>query len=57
MSLATVGLVVDSAGTPLYRHWEFLGDSAHALAAKTVPMIPLPDWALPQDYRKEANQD
>lgn len=24
--------------------WEFLGDSEHALAGKTVPMVPLPDW-------------
>lgn len=24
--------------------WEFLGDSAHALAGKTVDMVPLPDW-------------
>jgi hypothetical protein len=26
--------------------WEFLGDSAHALAGQTVPMVPLPDWLV-----------
>lgn len=26
--------------------WEFLTDSAHALAGQTVPMVPLPDWIL-----------
>ena len=25
---------------------EFLGDCTHALAGKTVPLPPLPDWAL-----------
>lgn len=24
--------------------WEFLGDSTHALAGQTVPMVPVPDW-------------
>lgn len=24
--------------------WQFLGDSAHALAGQTVDMVPLPDW-------------
>ena len=24
--------------------WQFLGDSAHALAGQNVPMVPLPDW-------------
>lgn len=24
--------------------WQFLGDSAHSLAGKTVPMVPLPGW-------------
>lgn len=24
--------------------WQFLGDSTHALAGQTVPMVPLPDW-------------
>lgn len=26
--------------------WEFLGDSTHALAGKTVPMVPLPAWLV-----------
>lgn len=26
--------------------WQFLGDSTHALAGQTVPMVPLPDWLL-----------
>lgn len=26
--------------------WEFLGDSTHALAGQTVPMVPLPDWLV-----------
>lgn len=26
--------------------WEFLGDSAHDLKGKHVPMEPLPDWAV-----------
>ena len=26
--------------------WEFLGDSTHALAGQTVPMVPVPDWLL-----------
>lgn len=25
--------------------WDFLSDSAHALAGQQVPMIPIPDWA------------
>lgn len=25
-------------------HWQFLPDSTHSLAGKTVPMVPLPDW-------------
>lgn len=24
--------------------WDFLADSTHALAGKTVPAVPLPDW-------------
>src|SRR6266550_7162216 len=24
--------------------WEFLSDSSHALAGKTVPMVSVPDW-------------
>lgn len=27
-------------------HWEFLSDSTHALAGKTVPMVPVPDWLV-----------
>lgn len=27
--------------------WEFLGDCTHALAGKTVPMVPLPDYLVP----------
>lgn len=27
--------------------WEFLGDCTHALAGQTVPMVSLPDWAMP----------
>lgn len=26
--------------------WEFLSDSAHSLAGKTVDMVPLPDWLV-----------
>jgi hypothetical protein len=26
--------------------WEFLGDSTHQLAGRTVPMVPLPDWLV-----------
>ena len=26
--------------------WEFLTDSAHALAGQTVAMVPLPDWLV-----------
>ncbi len=27
-------------------HWQFLADSAHALAGQTVPLVPMPDWML-----------
>ena len=26
--------------------WQFLGDSTHTLASRTVPMVPLPDWVI-----------
>lgn len=26
--------------------WRFLGDCTHALAGQSVPMVPLPDWAV-----------
>jgi hypothetical protein len=26
--------------------WEFLADSAHALAGQTVDMVPVPDWLV-----------
>lgn len=26
--------------------WQFLVDCEHALAGKTVPMVPLPDWLI-----------
>jgi uncharacterized protein DUF6527 len=26
--------------------WKFLGDCSHSLANKTVPMLPLPEWAV-----------
>lgn len=29
--------------------WQFLNDSAHSLAGKTVPMVPLPDWLMPKE--------
>ena len=29
--------------------WEFLSDSTHSLAGKTVPMGPLPEWFVHQD--------
>lgn len=32
-------------------HWQFLTDSAHALAGQTVPMEPVPDWIMPWGSR------
>ena len=29
--------------------WQFLSDSAHKLAGKTVDMVPLPDWLMARD--------
>lgn len=34
--------------------WEFLPDSAHALAGQRVPMVPLPDWYLGDDTKEDA---
>lgn len=30
--------------------WQFLGDCTHHLANQTVPMLPLPDWLVPDGH-------
>jgi hypothetical protein len=32
-------------------HWEFLSDSSHSLAGQTIPLPPLPDWAVQEAQR------